>query len=47
MVVSRDDVRLPGSEAHREWVRPAVTRLAAGSAEDGGGMTVDAGINPS
>ncbi len=31
----------------REWVRPTVSRIAAGSAEDGANQLPDAGINPS
>lgn len=33
--------------ANREWVRPAVRHLAAGSAEDESGPATDAIINPS
>lgn len=46
MTVSREDLTLPPEEAagQREWIRPAVQRLAAGSAEDGFGPQPDGGL---
>ncbi|HET9640447.1 MAG TPA: hypothetical protein VFP12_14705 [Allosphingosinicella sp.] len=33
--------------SRREWIRPAVQQLAAGSAEDSSGPATDAIFNPS
>jgi hypothetical protein len=35
------------ADARREWIRPAVQQLAAGSAEDSSGPDIDGIINPS
>jgi hypothetical protein len=36
-----------GSPSLREWVRPSVQQLSAGSAEDSSGPATDAITNPS
>lgn len=49
MTHPRDDrfnARATG-EAKREWVRPSVRRMSAGSAEDGAKSHPDSGIRPS
>jgi hypothetical protein len=49
MTASRDKIEMAaeGETGRREWVRPAVQQLAAGSAEDGSGPATDASTNPS
>jgi hypothetical protein len=49
MTVSREnlEVATDGTAGQREWIRPAVQQLAAGSAEDSSGPAIDAIINPS
>ena len=49
MTVSREDFQVvtDASAGQREWIRPAVQLLAAGSAEDSSGPATDAIINPS
>jgi hypothetical protein len=49
MTVSREDLQLvtEGNAGQREWIRPAVQLLSAGSAEDSSGPAQDAIINPS
>jgi len=37
----------PVEADRRPWTTPSVQKLRAGSAEDGGGLNPDAGINPS
>ncbi|HEX8654285.1 MAG TPA: hypothetical protein VF693_03565 [Allosphingosinicella sp.] len=45
---SQDDSNGTGEQpARREWVRPTVRRMSAGSAEDGAISHPDSGINPS
>jgi hypothetical protein len=45
---SQDDRNGIGSQpARREWVRPTVRRMSAGSAEDGNNPHPDSGIRPS
>ena len=49
MTVSREDlqVAIEGTTGQREWIRPAVQQLSAGSAEDSSGPATDAITNPS
>ena len=48
MTVARDNLEMGLEEAvRREWIRPAVQQLAAGSAEDSSGPAIDAITNPS
>ena len=49
MTVSRDNLEVAdeGTAGQREWIRPVVQQLAAGSAEDSSGPATDAIINPS
>jgi hypothetical protein len=49
MTVSREILEAATAEgaARREWIRPAVQQLAAGSAEDSSGPATDAITNPS
>lgn len=49
MTVSREtfEVATHATAGQREWVRPAVQLLAAGSAEDSSGPAFDAITNPS
>ena len=35
------------SQERARWIRPAVRRMSAGSAEDGATATTDSGIKPS
>jgi hypothetical protein len=45
---SDNDLEGQGStQGVREWIRPSVRRLSAGSAEDGALKTGDSGIKPS
>ena len=46
---TRDTENLVGTvpASRLDWTRPVITRLAAGSAEDGGGSSPDSGVNPS
>jgi len=45
---SQDDRNGTGSQpARREWIRPTVRRMSAGSAEDGAISHPDSGIRPS
>ena len=46
MTVAREHQHLT-TEARREWVRPEVQQLAAGSAEDQAGPDFDGITNPS
>jgi hypothetical protein len=46
MTVAREH-QDPTTEDRREWIRPAVQQLAAGSAEDQSGPATDAITNPS
>jgi hypothetical protein len=41
------DQRTAGRDTKREWVKPDVRRIAAGSAEDSSGPATDAITNPS
>lgn len=44
----REELNVATEEASlREWIRPAVQQLAAGSAEDSSGPATDAITNPS
>jgi hypothetical protein len=49
MTVARENLHLvtEGNAGQREWIRPAVQLLSAGSAEDSSGPALDAIINPS
>jgi len=48
MTVARENLEMAIEEAaRREWIRPAVQQLAAGSAEDSSGPAFDAITNPS
>ncbi len=49
MTVSRGnlDVAIEDTAGQREWIRPVVQQLAAGSAEDSSGPATDAITNPS
>ena len=49
MTVSREnlEVAIDVAAGQREWIRPAVQQLAAGSAEDSSGPATDAITNPS
>jgi hypothetical protein len=49
MTVSREylEVATEVTAGQREWIRPAVQQLAAGSAEDSSGPATDAITNPS
>lgn len=49
MTVARElpETAVEETVALREWVRPAVHQLAAGSAEDSSGPAFDAATNPS
>ncbi len=42
MTVARENLELAFEAVRREWIRPAVQQLAAGSAEDSSGPAVDA-----
>jgi hypothetical protein len=44
---TQDQLHAAAEDARREWIRPAIHRICAGSAEDGGGNTGDSGIEPS
>ncbi|HEX8366674.1 MAG TPA: hypothetical protein VF603_15445 [Allosphingosinicella sp.] len=44
---NQDDRNGPASQARRDWIRPAVRRMSAGSAEDGANTHPDSGIRPS
>lgn len=44
MTVARENQDLT---PRREWIRPAVQQLSAGSAEDSSGPATDAIVNPS
>lgn len=47
MINTRKATRTPGKEtaAGRSWTRPSVSRLATGSAEQGGDATFDLGTS--
>ncbi|HYG47955.1 MAG TPA: hypothetical protein VD846_08430 [Allosphingosinicella sp.] len=49
MTVSRENVEVAveATAGQREWIRPAIQLLSAGSAEDSSGPAIDAVINPS
>jgi hypothetical protein len=49
MTHARENAEAGSNEAaaSRKWTRPAVQRLAAGSAEDGSGPALDGILNPS
>lgn len=49
MTIAREDHDMADHKAaaSREWVRPTLQQLAAGSAEDSSGPDFDAIINPS
>jgi hypothetical protein len=49
MTVSRENLEVADEvvAGQREWIRPAVQQLAAGSAEDSSGPAFDAITNPS
>ncbi|HYE27114.1 MAG TPA: hypothetical protein VEA61_02615 [Allosphingosinicella sp.] len=48
MTVSREEIEVTAAETdRRQWIRPTVQQLAAGSAEDSSGPDTDTITNPS
>lgn len=41
---NREEVKNIPAEARRTWTAPRVSRISAGSAEDGGGDVADGGL---